>query len=165
MFQYRIGQKILPPCSDGVVFDMTDEGAILIFNFSSPTDSEKKEFDCGIRVKFCVVDDIIFILSRLGHDDLWQDAPYYRYISQNLTHIPHLKERQGISVHAMLVDASTGMLVSQKLFSIDHDTSFRLMEAIRRQPEIPNYKLRLHSVMSTYSTQDLVEVANANNIG
>lgn len=159
LYQYKVGSQIIPPGPDGIVFDLTDGGGVLMYRFSHPTAAEKRDFQKGISVKFAVIDDIIFVLSRLGTDPYWQDAPYYRALSKNLTHIDMPGEGQGLAIHAMLVDSSTGILVAQKLFSPDHNTSVAFLTAVKNQPEIPDYALRLGKVMAKYSTQALLEEA------
>ena len=158
-YQYKVGERVMSPGPDGVVFDFTDGGGVLLFRFSLPTAAEKREFKWGISIKFAVVDDIIFILSHLGTGPYWQDAPYYRARSQNLTTIDTPGEDQGLAIHAMLIDSSTGVLVAQKLFSPEHNTSVALLRAIQEQPEIPDYDARLDKVMATYSTEALVRRA------
>lgn len=158
-YQYKVGERVMSPGPDGVVFDLTDGGGVLIFRFSRPTAAEKREFKRGISIKFAVVDDIIFVLSRLGTDPYLQDAPYYRARSRNLTHIDTPGEGQGLAIHAMLIDSSTGVLVAQKLFSPDHNTSTALLRAIQEQPEIPDYDARLNRIMAAYSTEALVRRA------
>lgn len=158
-YQYKVGEKIVSPSQDGVRFDLADSGGILMYNFSRPTAAEKREFQRGISVKFAVVEDIIFILSRLGTSVNWQDAPYYKALSKNLTHVILPDEGQGLAIHAMLIDASTGILVAQKIFSLDHNTSVALLEAVQAQPEISDYDLRLSRVMDMYSTLALLEEA------
>lgn len=106
-----------------------------------------------------MVDDIIFVLSRLGTDPYRQDAPYYRARSRNLARIDAPGEGQGLAIHAMLIDSSTGVLVAQKLFSLDHNTSAALLRAIQAQPEIADYDARLDRVMAAYSTEVLVRRA------
>lgn len=150
---------VMSPGPGGMIFDLTDSGGVLLVRFSRPTAAEKRNFQRGISIKFAVVEDIIFILARLGTDPYWQDAPYYRGRSRNLTHIDTPGEGQGLAIHAMLIDASTGVLVAQKLLSPDHDTSVALLQAIQKQPEIPDYDTRLDMVMAKYSTEALLEEA------
>ena len=67
---------------------------------------------------------------------------------------------QGYSIHVMLIDSATGILVQQRLIGLDHDLSMRLREAIINQPVIPDYEKRLQSIMAQHSTMDLVALAS-----
>lgn len=158
MQQYEVGKQAFPPCQDGVRFDMTDGGGVLGIFFSRPKASEKKSFQAGLSMRFRVVDDIIFLLVRMGTDQ-WMDAPYNRHLSRHLTHLDRPSEGMGLAVHAMLVDASTGVLVAQKLVGLSTDGSNALIDAIQAQPAIPDYDLRLRRVFSQYRTTDLLEGA------
>lgn len=158
MYQYEVGQKVTSRVPDGVKFDMTDGGGVLGIFFSKPNANEKRSFKSGLSMQFRVVDDIIFLLVRMGTDQ-WMDAPYYRHLSWNLTHLERPAEGMGIAVHAMLVDASTGVLVAQKLVGLSTEGSNALIDAIQAQPEIPNYNMRLQRVFGQYRTTDLLEGA------
>lgn len=158
MQQYEVGKQAFPPCQDGVRFDMTDGGGVLGIFFAKPKASEKKSFQSGLSMRFRVVDDIIFLLIRMGADQ-WMDAPYNRHLSRNLTHLERPAEGMGLAVHAMLVDASTGVLVAQKLVGLSTDGSNALIDAIQAQPKIPDYDIRLQRVFNRYRTTDLLEGA------
>ncbi len=153
--EYVVGQRVCSPSPDVVQFDMTDGGAILAIKMSRPTQKEKAAFRQKISFRFVVVEKIIMILARLGNMQ-WMDAPYYRYHSTQLTNMEFPDDGQGLAVHAMLIDASTGVLVAQKLIGLDTDTSRALYAAIGSQPVIPNYNWRVASVQRAYTTNDLV---------
>ena len=67
---------------DGVKFDLTDTGGILIITMSKPTSEERKAFKDGIKLRFAIANDIIFLLVKLGNTN-WMDSPYYRSLSIN----------------------------------------------------------------------------------
>ena len=158
MSVYEIGKKVMEPRPDGVTFDMTDGGGVLVIHMANPTAAEKAAFNEGIRLRFAMVDDIIFILARMGRLQ-WMDAPYYRALSKNLTHLDIADEGQGLALHAMLADGATGVLVAQKMIGLPETFSRRLMAAIIAQPIIPDYSARLQKVMTKYSTSALLEEA------
>jgi hypothetical protein len=62
-------------------------------------------------------------------------------------------------MHAMLVEASTGVLVAQKLIGLPHDLSIKLLDAVASQPEMPDYDMRLNRIFRVYSTDDLLKQA------
>ena len=158
LYKYEVGEKIFPPGPDGVRFDLTDGGGVLAIQFKSPTAAERRAFKSGLSIRFAVVDQIIFLLVRMGTMQ-WMDAPYYRKLSRNLTRVELPEEGSGLAIHAMLVDGATGVLQAQKLIGLDTDTSRKLMTAVMVQPEIPDYDTRLSRTFEKYSTADLLEEA------
>ena len=158
MFEFEVGKDTGLRGMDNMIFDMTDSGGILVIRMNRPTAAEKREFNCGLSFKLAVVDDIIFILARMGTLN-WMDAPYYRELSRNLTHIIVPEKSQGIAVHAMLIDGSNGILHAQKLIGLPHDMSIALIDAIKNQPIISNYANRLNHTMALYTTDQFVERA------
>lgn len=85
IYHYEVGKKILPPGPDGVTFDLSDDGATLLLQLSRPTATEKKAFNSGISIQFSVVEQIIFVLCRMGALQ-WMGAPYYKFLSKSLSH-------------------------------------------------------------------------------
>lgn len=154
--KYEVGQQVLPPCQDGVTFDLTDDGALLVIHMRHLKAAEKQAFKRALTFHATVHEDIIFVLVRMGLLQ-WMDAPYYRWRSRQLTEI-ELPEAShfGLAVHAMLVEATTGVLVAQKLVGMDNATSVRILEAAREQPEIPDYDARLARIYSQYSINALL---------
>lgn len=164
MFQrFEVGKPTGLIGPDGVIFDMTDGGGVLIVRMSRPTANEKKAFKAGISLRFCIVDQVIFVLVRMGLTQ-WMDAPYYRALSRNLSRVTLPMDGQGLAVHAMLIDGADGTLVAQKLFSPDTTTSARLMAACISQPMIPDYDSRLVRIYRQYSTQQLVALSRKQEI-
>lgn len=159
MYKYEVGARILPPnMEDSIRFQVTDAGLTLLLMHNKPNAKEKRRYKMTPQIKFCVVNDIIFLLARFG-DAPWMDAPFYRGLAR-FTHLDVPAEGQGLSLHFMYVDSSTGILVSQKLIGLDHEMSCRLIAAIAAQPVIPNYDAVLDSTYAQYTTRALVEMAD-----
>lgn len=154
---YKVGERVCAPSADKTLFDLTDAGGILSLHFTKPTAKEKKAFKDGISFRFLTVDDIIVILVRIGRMQ-WMDAPYNKSLSLYLTQTEFPEEGYGLAIHAMLIDASTGILVAQKLFSPDSATSQSFLTAVRMQPEIPDYDERLQRSYFSRSTNDFVQI-------
>ena len=152
------------------VFTPTPEGAHLEFDgsfqllckFSRPTAKEKNAFKSGVpQFDLAIVDDFMFFLARFGTLN-WMDAPFniHLYPDNRGRLLEEPGPTQGYSIHVMLIDSATGILVQQRLIGLDHDLSMRLREAIINQPVIPDYEKRLQSIMAQHSTMDLVALAS-----
>ena len=155
---FEVGKPTGLAGTDGVIFDMTDSGGVLIIRMSRPTAREKRAFQQGLSIRFCIVDHIIFILVRMSTEQ-WMDAPYNRALSKNFSNITLPVEGQGLAIHVMFIDGADGILIGQKLISLDTKTSARLMAACISQPDIHDYDRRLMRVYNQYSTQDLLEIS------
>ncbi len=162
MNTYEVGKQIIPPCTDGVRFDLTSSGAVLLITMENPTTKEKRDFKNGVpQFAVSVVEDIIFFLCRFGTGP-WMEAPYNKYLSKPFILSAPTEQSDGLSLHAMLVDASTGVLIAQKLIGLEHDLSVKIVELVSKQPELKNYNDRLNRIFSTMSTQDILEAGNVN---
>ncbi len=150
---YHVGKAVCQPCSEGVIFTLSDEAASLQILLQSPTVEEKAAFEQPFQFRVAIKNDIVFLLVCMG--DCWMDAPIYRWDAP-LSTIIYPAAGQGIAIHAMLIDATTGILVAQKLCSPMHTTSMALLTAIQNQPKIPDVEKRLAYTMANYSTVDLL---------
>lgn len=156
MYNYSVGEKVMSPSAEGVTFDITDSGAILLVKFPHPTAKEKREFKSrGWQFKVATVDEIVFLLVRMG-TLAWMDAPYNVHRSKHLTTIPSVPDGEGLAVHALFIDAATGILVAQKLVSMETVDSRQLMASIVSQPHMADYDIRLSNIMEKYQTTDLL---------
>lgn len=156
----KVGEKVCAPSADGVIFDLQKSSAVLLLKFSKPTANEKREFKNGeAQFKIAVVNDLIFVLSRFGVGN-WMDAPFTRYkCLMDVTQYQRPEPGQGIAVHAILVDASTGVLVAQKLVAMDYDNSIKLLDAATYEKYHVNYEKELAAVYARYSTNAMVMMA------
>ncbi len=154
---FEVGEQVITPGYDGVIFDVADDGATLIIRMGAPTSKEKQAFKSGISLRYTIVDGIIFILARMGTMQ-WMDAPYYVGLSHDLTScFKFPKNGEGLSVHALFVDGNTGILVAQKLIGLNTDSSLKLIKAIEDQEIIPDYHTRLQKVYAQYTTNDMIK--------
>lgn len=155
---FIVGERVMSPGPGQVTFDMSDSGGTLAICMARPTGEERRAFKAGLSFKFAIEDQIIFLLVRMGKAQ-WMDAPYYRWRSPNLTQINYPNEGEALAIHAMLIDAATGILCAQKLISPSTEFSQALMTAIAAQPEIPDYDARLNRIFATIPTSELVRRA------
>lgn len=158
LHNYMIGERVMSPAPEGVRFDMTDGGGLIIVNFHRPTTDEIAQFHAQTKLAFGVKDDVIFLLVKLG-SLAWMDAPYNRQLSRHLSRIDNIEDGQALAFHVLLVDGETGGLIAQKLVSGTTAGSRLLADAIQSQPIIPDYYTRLNRIMAAYSTQDLVRMS------
>lgn len=156
--KFTVGERIMRPGPDQVIFDMSDSGGALAICMANPTGEERRAFKAGLSFKLAVEEQIIFLLVRMGKGS-WMDAPYYRWRSPNLTQINYPNEGEGLAIHAMLIDAATGILCAQKLVSPSTEFSRALMMAIAAQPEIPDYDARLNRIYASTPTDVLLRRA------
>lgn len=145
-----VGDKVLEPCRDGISFGLNDSGATLYFHYVQPTAAERRAFRDSLSVRFAVADGLIFILAKIATSG-WNDCPYYPY---SVGGIPN---GMGLSAHTMLVDASTGILIEQRLRGFKTEGSRKLVEAVRNQKKIDNYMDAFARTMRLYSTNRLVQ--------
>lgn len=162
---YEVGQKVCTPSQDEVRVDFNDGGFVLIVKYRSPNAKEKRALKSGTaQFKVSVIDGIVFFLSRF--DTLpWMDAPYHRSLSKDLTAFVRPAQGTGYALHVMFIDAATGILLSQRLVGLSTELSSALFDAIACQEDMAMQEIyrKIDSISATYSTTDLVEMAEAAN--
>ena len=143
------------PYSEGTKFEFDDSGAVLFYLYDKPTAEEVKNFSEGqTQFRVFVSNGIIFFLSRFGTLP-WSDSPYNVRLSKNLTNIENIEQGQGFGLLCILVDASDGTIKHLRYIGLQTDFSKALKEAIKLQPDIPDYDSILASLYRTYSTQEM----------
>lgn len=157
---FKVGEQVCSPSADGVIFDIQESGAVLQVRFRKPTAKEKREFKNGkAQFKVVVINGLIFVLSRFGVGN-WMDSPFSKYkCMMDVTQYQRPEPGQGIAVHALLIDASTGVLVAQKLIGMDYDSSIKLLDAATYENPHANYDAELAAIYARYSTNDMVRMA------
>lgn len=156
---YEVGKKIMEPTGmDDVRFQFSDEGGTLMIQYNHPTAKETREFKKPGQFDIAVVGGIIFFLSRFGQGP-WMAAPFTRERAPGIK-IEKIPEKgEGIALHFLLVDSSTGTLLHQRLIGLDSTLSRRLVGAIAYQPVLPDFDMRLQSIYAQYRTTDLLAIA------
>lgn len=154
----KVGDKVIEPCSDGIRFGITDGGAVLVIHYSGLTEEEKKAFKDRVSINFSAVNGMIFILARMGKLN-WDDCPYYRYYFETEPNLPEIPDGKGLLVQVMLVEASDGTLVAQKILGCKTDGSKKFVQAIKEQKKYDpvEYEETLRRTMQLYSTSRLVQ--------
>ena len=140
---------------EGSRFDFDDSGAILLYFYNKPTEDEIRNFAEGkTQFRVFISNGIIFFLSRFGSLP-WNDSPYNVKLSKNLTNIESPMRGQGFGLTCMMIDASNGTVKHIRYIGLQTDFSKALKEAIKLQPDIPDYDSILASLYRTYSTQEM----------
>lgn len=156
---FQVGKPTGSIGPDQVQFDITDSGGLLIIRMSNPTPKEQQAFKEGIKLRFAVVNNIIFVLVKFGGLN-WMDAPYYRNFSINRTkEFKPLPEGQGLSVHIMLINGANGILVDQRIVVLTNKFTNALYKSINSQPTMLDYDIRLNNALARYRTNDLVKLS------
>jgi len=162
----QVGQPYAPITGrpEGVIFDIDDTGAKLIYNFRAPTDQEVAAMGAGnpFEIRFVELDGILWILSRCGSLS-WTDAPYEPHLSANLTELRRPEEGQGLGLTLMMTDADTTVIRSLRLIGLGTKFSLALIDAAERlqvQPfSVQAYSASLRGTMARYTTRQLVSMA------
>lgn len=144
---------------EGIRFDVTDGGCDLFIYFNNPSNDEIESIKTGnFKTGYYSENNAIFMLFKFGNTP-WMDAPYSVHLSKNLTEFQLFDGGQGIALHVYLIDASTGILKAIRLIGLKTRFSIQLIEAIEKQKKMTfdGYDLNINSIMTKYSTKDLVK--------
>lgn len=162
MFKIAVGDKIKEfiKNDEGAVFDMADDGGILIIFFNNPTVQEIEQIRYGnLRFGMFTKENIIFILVKFGTLE-WIDCPYHVKLSQNLTNIYDIEHGQGYGLAIIFANSLNGEVKALRQVGLGHEYSKRLKENIEEQQEekfnIVEYDKKLNEIMNTYCTRDMV---------
>lgn len=168
MNMYEVGEVYneLRSLQEGVRFDMTDKGGMLVIYFNKPTNKEIKDVREGqIRFRMFVMDEIIFILSKFGTMP-WMDSPYHVALSKNLTSLGEIEEGEGYSCNIILVDSSKGKIEAMRLISFNSRYSRELKKNIESQQHREfnevDYNIRLSNILNNYTTKRMVDMSTVN---
>lgn len=163
--KFSVGEKVCDPIRwDESIFEITDGGAILMLKFQHPTSKEKNNIKSGVaQFKAVSIDGVVFFLCRFGTAP-WIDAPYSKSLSNSkITRSP---DGCGLSLHVMLIDSSTGVLVAQRLIGLNAQFTNDLADIINLQPYFPDrdaYLQLVNRIYSKYSTEDMVQMGGIKN--
>lgn len=149
---------------EGVKFEFTQSGPILLIFFDRPTEKEIEAIRAGkFQTKFYEHDNVIFMLFKFGSLN-WIDAPYSVHLSPPFEFAEELdQDNLGFGLQIFLIDAATGILKVMRYIGLGHDFSIQLREAILQQKEQPfnqnAYNLKVNEIYRRYTTDQLVDYA------
>lgn len=90
---------------EGIRFDMTDGGGLLVIRYDNPTEQEIRNFNSTLKIEMTTVRNIIFMLFKFGTEN-WMDAPFNVHLAQNLTHLDDVPEGCGYLMEAIFCDTN-----------------------------------------------------------
>ncbi len=166
MYKYEIGQVIdsFKYHSEGVQFDITDDEAIMLVFFQSPTTGEIEQFQSGkkFEIRFTKLYGVIVITVKIGNLN-WMDAPYTPHLSQNLTKFQLPNESQGLRLTLVLIDVNTGEIKHIRLLGLSQRFTKRLfgivMEYKVKLFNKTEYSNSINRIFSIYSTNQIVKMS------
>jgi len=146
--------------TEGIKFEFTSSGPVLLIYFESPTDKEINSISKGkFRIGFYDIENIIFMLAKF-EDISWMDAPYNIHLSQPFSFSEQLEQEDlGFGLQIFLIDAATGILKAIRLVGLGHKFSIKLRDTILKQKEMPfdnqSYIAKLNDLYKRYTPDQL----------
>ena len=167
MYSYEVGQIInnFKHHSEGVQFDISDDGAIMFVFFQNPTTNEIEQFNSGknFEIRFTELYSVIMITVKIGNLN-WMDAPYTPHLSRNLTKLQFPNENQGLGLTLILIDTITGKIKHMRLLGLSKIFTKRLygiaMEHKLRPFNRVEYYNSINRIFSAYQTNQIVKLSN-----
>ena len=166
MYKYKVGQVVdnFKYHSEGVQFDISDDGATMLVFFQKPTAKEIEQFKPGknFEIRFTELYGVIMITIKVGNLN-WMDAPYTPHLSQNLTkfHLPN--ENQGLGLTLILIDAITGEIKNIRLLGLSERFTKRLFGVVMEHKiklfSEEEYGNSLNKIFATYQTNQIVKIS------
>lgn len=166
MEKYEVGQIInsFKNQPEGVRFDLTDSGAIMLVFFDNPSLSEIEQFKAGnnFEIRFIEIYGVIMMTVKIGNFD-WMDAPYSPHLSKNLTKFTIPNEGQGLGLTLMLVDTYTGEIKHIRMLGLSEAFTKRffgtVMDEKAKEFNLTEYDTALNRIFSAYTTKQLVKMS------
>ena len=151
---------------EGVVFDITDSGAIMKIFCRRPTQEEMEQFKDGkqFEIRFIELYGVIMITVKIGNLN-WMDAPYTPHLSKNLSELQPIGTNQGLALTIMLIDTATGEIKHLRLIGLSEKFTKQLFKTVAEQKRKPfsvaEYSHNIYRIFSTYSTVQLAKMSYA----
>ena len=148
---------------EGVRFDLTYSGGMLMYLFNNPTAHEVEQMKSGksFEIRFSEINGIIWVTSKCG-DLAWTDAPYNPRLSSGLPD-PDFEDGNGIALSLVMIDVPSGIVKSARLIGLGTSFSHYLTEKaleIREQPmTIMDVNRSINSTMAMCSSEHLAKIA------
>lgn len=166
MFKYEVGQAVdsFKNHSEGVQFDISDDGATMLVFFESPTTEEIEQFKSGkaFEIRFTELYGVIMITVKIGNLN-WMDAPYTPHLSPNLTRFQIPNEGQGLGLTLILIDAVTGEVKNLRFLGLSERFTRQLFGTVMEQKMKDFDKIKYNNdikrIFSSYQTNQIVKLS------
>lgn len=165
MYKYEIGQVLEDSRGkpDGALYDIADEGSILLLRLERPRNEEIEDIRQGsIELRLSEIEGVILMLAKFGAWQ-WIDAPYNIHLSKNLAKIKPVKEGIGLSCMILLVDTATGKLKVMRLIGFETEFTRSLLAMIERQKKIiyneKAYNEKIDAIFSQLTSKEIAELS------
>ncbi len=169
MFEYRIGKKYpeLANGMEGIVFDYSDCGAMIIQYMRNPSNTEIKDVQEGnIELKMVSFKDVIALPARFGSGP-WCDMWYTPHLSLKLSSIdPDIivpGEGQGILTTVLLVDSLTGEIKAMRTIAMSERFSRRFLknalELAKKPFDYWKYNNSIGRIQAAYPSKKLASMS------
>jgi hypothetical protein len=171
MYITKVGEQFIPGRSQypqGVRFEYTESGPYLIFTFRNPSPKEIEAARKGkVELALHETAPVLWLLHRIEGLEQWSDCPFsiriYDGTGRRFDWSEPIEEGQGLGLNIVLVEASTGILLVQRLVGLSTRFSRELRSTILRQLEQPfskeDYAAEINRIYANYSTKTLLSWA------
>lgn len=167
----KVGELFIPGKTrydEGVRFDYTASGPILLFAFRKPKPKEVQAAKSG-QVELALYEDgpVLFVLHKIDGMEDWSDCPFSIRLCKKIEFdwSDEIQEGQGLALSIVLVDADTGILLAQRIVGTSTEFARELRAAIMRQLEQPfvvdAYGRKINEIYSKYQSLQLLRLAKA----
>jgi hypothetical protein len=164
----KVGELFIPGRTqypEGVRFEYAESGPYLIFTFRNPSPEEIEAVRKGkVELALHETSPVLWILHRIEGLEQWSDCPFsiriYDGMGRKFDWSEEIEDGKGIGLNVILVEASTGVLLVQRLVGLSTKFSRELRSAILRQIEQPfskaDYAATVDRIYTNYSTKKLL---------
>jgi len=160
---YTIGERYpgtiarLAPGEEGLLFDFSDTGAVIIAVYKNPSPREIRNFGAGpVRFGLLEFEGVIFVLAKFGTEQ-WIDLPYFVDL------MPHFEtsdipDKVGYVVQVVLIDTDSFVIRAIRLTVMSTAMSRRFNELVERQRgTMPkDFQGAVDQIYADFTTEQLV---------
>lgn len=116
---------------EGVYFEITESGPVLIFNYFHPSQKEIDAVSEGaaFEIREMVMGHVLWIFAKC-QDQNWVEAPYHPGLSKSPTLPEPEGEDDGYGLTVMMVDAGEQVIKRLRLIGLDNRFSRQLKKDV-----------------------------------
>lgn len=153
---------------EGVIFEYTEAGPILIVAFNRPAEKEIEGVKSGkLQIGFYEIEPVVFITVKIQGCGGWMDTPFTirKYDGKHtFDWSDPIGESQGLALTIVLIDATTGIVQAQRMIGTAHNFAVGLRSAILRQLEKPYdsvaFNQKVNEIYRNYTSDDIATRAS-----